>query len=154
MCAKAGEVSQVTPHQHVVRCAHFTTCRHGATWPVSKALAFKKIMEHESINVLKKSELETEFSFVSGKEVEATDHLLSLLDGTYELSLANDQDEEGEGRTSVKYQNNEFLFRNGGHGWSGDWSRISKENLRLMIIELAPHNDGSHWSLVGRLRKC
>ncbi|MDG9671801.1 hypothetical protein ONV78_28960 [Hahella sp. CR1] len=111
-------------------------------------------MENGSIKVIKQSNSDIEFSFISGKEKDAAEYLVKYISSGGEISLANNEDEAGEGITSIIYKDGVFLFKNAGHGWTGDWNVISQEDLKAMIVKLAPHNDGSHWSLVGRLRKC
>jgi len=111
-------------------------------------------MENKPVRVIKKLEQEIEFSIITGKELAAADYLLTIVDGTCTLSLVNDDDEEGEGTTVVSFEDGSYRIQNTGHGWTGEWITISKQDLKALIVKLAPHNDGSHWSLVGRLRKC
>lgn len=109
------------------------------------------IMKHESIKVERyTSDKQIEFSIVAGKEKEASEYLVTILNENNEISFANDKDEEGEGSTSVHIRNGEYQHRDGGHGWQGEWKPISLQELKALIIGLAPQNNGSHWSLVAR----
>jgi len=91
------------------------------------------------------------FAFANGHTEDAADHLIQLL-ATAEISLMNGEDEGGEGSTTIRKTENGFETKDGGHGWQSEWKIMTHGQVRVRMIELAPHNMGGHWSTEGSIR--
>ena len=92
------------------------------------------------------------FAILPGGETTAAKYLLEALSDA-ELTLMNGEDEGGEGCTSIRWDENGFESRSGGHGWQGEWMRISLDQARSRVIELADFNRGGHWSRQGSVTR-
>jgi len=104
------------------------------------------MLEHESLKIVNGPDENNIvlFIFVKGLETEAADYLLSQLTTRSEIMLRNDKDDEGEGATTIKVEEERYSYQEGGHGWQGEWKFIEKNQVKSMIIELAQHNLGGH----------
>ena len=92
------------------------------------------------------------FAILPDRVEDAATHLIELL-AESEISLMNNEDEGGEGCTTIRSVRNGFECRNGGHGWQSEWKLMNLDELRARIIELAPQNNGGHWSKEGSIRR-
>ena len=108
--------------------------------------------EKTGVNILKEAS-ETEFGTIKGQESEAINYLIKQLSSGKEITLNNENDAEGEGYSIFRVQDKTFEFREGGHGWSGEWTKIEREELIKKLHKLVLLNDGSHWSKTGKIRE-
>lgn len=90
------------------------------------------------------------FAIIEGQEEAAASHLLGLLVDA-EVVLMSGEDEGGEGTTTIRKTTSAFEVRNSGHGWQGDWTEMTADEVRRRIIQLAPRNRGGHWSREGSI---
>ena len=93
------------------------------------------------------------FAILPEMENTAADHLIFLLPMVDHISLSNDEDEGHEGTTLVRDSSPGFEVKNGGHGWQGEWTPMTHDEVRRRILELAPLNSGGHWSCQGSITR-
>ena len=92
------------------------------------------------------------FAIIEGQEEVAAKHLIRLMSEA-EICLMNNEDEGGEGATTIRKTKTGFEARNGGHGWQGDWNKMNEDEVSQLIIQLAPQNRGGHWSREGSITR-
>lgn len=93
------------------------------------------------------------FSIPVGHEATAAQELHACLNAGFEVQLRNDLDEGLEGYSLFRRTPSGLEFKVGGHGWSGSWKPLDEASFTATIAELAPHNRGGHWSLLGSLSR-
>ncbi|HEY1399036.1 hypothetical protein [Roseateles sp.] len=91
----------------------------------------------------------TNFSIPVGREADAALELLALLAAGHEVSLSDDDDEGLEGLHMLKHSPDGLVMRQGGHGWSGTWQPVAREQAVETILSLAPLNRGGNGSACG-----
>lgn len=92
------------------------------------------------------------FAIVSEMAEAAAIELLAIL-GDASITLCNDDDEGGEGCTSIRKTSSGFEMMSGGHGWQSDWRPATESDVKAKIVELSPCNCGGHWSRQGSIQR-
>ena len=85
------------------------------------------------------------FGILEGHDENAASYLLGLVEsGVITVSLNNEEDEGGEGKTDFKIVSDWLSYKNAGHGWTGNWIPVARSQALPTLTDLATRNRGGY----------